>query len=108
MKAHQFKPNDTDGNSGEVSFHIFFKAFGQIEIYAVIDYWRDECLELTSHDGNQLFGEFIQVGCPIDDAERVLIYREDVVHDCEETIAAYINDLSSNDTLEKVYFYLRR
>ena len=70
----------------------------------MIDYWRDECLELTSHEGNQLFGEFIQVGCPIDDAERVLIYREDLVHDCEETIAAYINDLSSNDTLEKVYF----
>ena len=107
MKAHQFKPNGT--MAIRVRFHyIILLSFANRKTIAVIDYWRDECLELTSHDGNQLFGEFIQVGCPIDDAERVLIYREDVVHDCEETIAAYINDLSSNDTLEKVYFYLRR
>ena len=68
----------------------------------MIDNWIRECHDHTSHSGDQLFGEFIQIGCPIDDAETVLVYREDVNHDCKETIKIYKDALNSNDTNQEV------
>lgn len=64
--------------------------------------WNDRCLAVTTLDRVVLFGQSIEIACPVrvttssdnvtDTAEDMLINIDGIVHDCEATVQRFLSE----------------